>query len=116
MNRASHITVRASAPIAVFTAVRLTAERRKCSARTMLTRAMSSSGYARDSAVRATLGPSDLAAWARARLHESVRSEPPISQESRPRQTQPAFVTGRLARTSRPTMAGGAKHRKNRSA
>ena len=35
--------------------------------------------------------------------------EPPISQASRPRQTQPAFVTGRLARTSRPTMAGGAK-------
>lgn len=110
------MTVRASAPIAVFTAVRFTAERRKCSASTMLTRAMSSSGYASDSAVCDTLEPSDRAAWARARLHESVSSEPPISQASSPRQTQPAFVTGRLARTSRPTMAGGAKHRKNPSA
>ena len=42
------------------TAVRLTAERRKCSASTMLTRAMSSSGYASDSAACATLGPSEL--------------------------------------------------------
>ena len=58
VNRASHITVRASAPIAVLTAVRFTAERRKCSASTMLTRAMSSSGYASESAVCATLGPS----------------------------------------------------------
>lgn len=39
-----------------------------------------------------------------------------MSQESSARQTQPARVTGRLARTSRPTMAGGAKHRKATSA
>ncbi|MFC7471002.1 hypothetical protein ACFQVA_30880 [Actinomadura keratinilytica] len=39
-----------------------------------------------------------------------------MSQESRARQTQPARVTGRLARTSRPTTAGGAKQRKKRSA
>ncbi len=116
MNRASHITVRASAPIAVFTAVRLTEERRKCSASTMLTSAMSSSGYASDSAVEATLGPSNLAAWASARLQDSVSSEPPISQASSARQTQPALVTGLLASTRSPTMAGGAKHRKNRSA
>lgn len=39
-----------------------------------------------------------------------------MSQESSARQTQPALVKGRLARTSSPTMAGGAKHRKKRSA
>ncbi|GAA3130483.1 hypothetical protein GCM10017687_52350 [Streptomyces echinatus] len=77
---------------------------------------MSSSGYARDSAACATLDPSNRAAWASARLQERVSSEPPISQASSPRQIQPALVTGRLASTSRPTMAGGAKHRKNRSA
>lgn len=116
MNRASHITVRASAPIAVFTAERFTDERRKCSASTMLTSAMSSSGYASDSAVCATLGPSNFAAWASARLQDSVSKEPPINHESSARQTQPALVTGLLASTSRPTMAGGAKQRKNRSA
>lgn len=116
MNRASHITVSASAPMAVLTAVRFTAERLKCSASTMLTRAMSSSGYASESAVCATLGPSNLAAWASARLHDSVSNEPPINQASSARQTQPAFVTGRLASTRSPTIAGGAKHRKNRSA
>ncbi len=115
MNRASHITVRASAPIAVFTAERFTDERLKCSASTMLTRAMSSSGYA-ESAVCATLGPSNFAAWASARLQDSVSREPPISQESSARQTQPALVTGLLASTSSPTMAGGAKQRKKRSA
>jgi hypothetical protein len=102
--------------MAVFTAERFTDERLKCSASTMLTRAMSSSGYASDSAVCATVGPSAFAAWASARLQASVSSEPPISQASRARQTQPALLTGRLARTSSPTMAGGAKHRKNRSA
>lgn len=39
-----------------------------------------------------------------------------MSQESSPRQTHPARVTGRLARTSRPTIAGGAKQRKAKSA
>ncbi len=116
MNSASHITISASAPITVFTAVRLPGVRRKCSASTMLTSAMSSSGYASSSAVRGTLGPSKRAAWASARLQERVSREPPISQASRARQIQPAFVTGRLAKTSRPTMAGGAKHRKNRFA
>lgn len=116
MNNASHITVRASAPIAVFTADLFTDERLKCSASTMLTNAMSSSGYASDSAVCATLGPSNFAAWASARLQDRVSSDPPISQASSARHTQPARVTGRLASTSSPTMAGGAKQRKNRSA
>lgn len=39
-----------------------------------------------------------------------------MSQASSARQTQPALVKGRLARTSSPMMAGGAKHRKKRSA
>ncbi len=39
-----------------------------------------------------------------------------MSQASRARQTQPARVTGRLASTSSPTMAGGAKSRKQKSA
>ncbi|WP_444545063.1 hypothetical protein [Streptomyces echinoruber] len=42
--------------------------------------------------------------------------EPAISQASSTRHTQPALFAGRLASTSRPTIAGGAKHRKNRSA
>ncbi len=41
---ASQTTVSASAPTAVLTAARLAAVRRKCSARTTLTRAMSSIG------------------------------------------------------------------------
>ncbi|CAM5679931.1 hypothetical protein STENM223S_02234 [Streptomyces tendae] len=103
--------------MAVLTADLHTGDRRKCSASTMLTRAMSSSGYATESAECATLDPpSAFAAWASARLQARVSSEPPISQASRPRQIQPAFVTGRLASTRSPTMAGGAKHRKNRSA
>ncbi len=64
----------------------------------------------------ATLDAAGRAVRASARLQEIVSSEPPISQASRPRHVQPAFVTGRFASTSRPTMAGGAKHRKNRSA
>ncbi len=71
------------------------------------------------SAALATLSPPALAAravCASARLQESVSNDPPISQESSARQTQPARLTGRLARTSRPTMAGGAKQRKKRSA
>lgn len=106
--------------MAVLTAERLFAERRKCSTRTIETSAMSRSGYASESAARGTLpGAPDWAvraALARARLQDRVSSEPPMSQESRPRQTHPARVTGRLARTSRPTMAGGAKQRKAKSA
>ncbi|CAO0830388.1 hypothetical protein SMICM17S_11660 [Streptomyces microflavus] len=56
------------------------------------------------------------AACARARLQARVSREPPISQASSARQTQPARVTGRLASTSSPTMAGGAKQRKKASA
>lgn len=82
----------------------------------MLTSMMSSSGYASDMATRAVLRPSHCAACASARLHDRVSSEPPMSQASRARQTQPARVTGRLASSSRPMMAGGAKSRKQKSA
>lgn len=116
VNSASHSTVRASEAMAVFTAARLAEDRRKCSASTMLTSMMSSSGYARDSAMRAVLWPSHRAVWARARVQERVSREPPMSQASSPRQTQPARVTGRLASTSSPMMAGGAKSRKQKSA
>lgn len=85
------MTVRASAPIAVFTAVRLPGERRKCNASTMLTSTMSRSGYARESAVRVTLCPSNRAVCTRARLQDSVISEPAMSQESSARQTQPLW-------------------------
>ncbi len=116
MNSASHSTVSASAAMAVLIAERCAEERLKCSARTMLTRTMSSSGYASDRAPCATVWPWKWALCASARLQERVSSEPPISQASSARQTQPARVTGRLASTSRPTMAGGAKSRKQKSA
>lgn len=116
VNSASHSTVSARAAIAVLTAARLTPARRKCSASTMLTSTMSSSGYARERAIRAVLGPSIAAVRASARLHDRVSSEPPISQVSSARHTQPALVTGRLASTSSPMIAGGANIRKQKSA
>ncbi len=116
MNSASHSTVRASALIAALIGGRCAALRRKCRTSTMLTSAMSSSGYASARAARVGVSPWRSAACARATLQESVIIEPPMSQESRPRQTQPARVTGRLASMSSPMMASGANSRKHRSA
>ncbi len=62
------------------------------------------------------LGPSKVAVRASARLQDKVSREPPISQVSSARHTQPALVTGRLASTSRPVIAGGANIRKQKSA